>query len=343
LLSAISYCHSKNVVHRDLKPENLLIEGDAEELIIKVGDFGNSIIFDLKNKISGIFGSLYYMAPEVLDNNYNEKCDEWSCGIILFLLLTGKPPFRGKKTSELVNNIKYAKVITESQDFSAISQEAKDLIHRLMDRNLSKRISASEALSHAWLNKFLNPENPPTALLESVLSNLSLFTNTIKLKNAIFTYVATQCMSQAELKELNSAFKQLDKNSDGKLSKEELFAVYKQKFEGKTSEKEVENIMKNVDTDKSGFIDYTEFIQASLNQKIMFSKSNLEQAFRTFDIDGNGIITASEIAEIFSHDFIGEDAVWQGVLNQVDKNGDGNIDLKEFESILFDRYNSIQE
>ena len=76
LLSAVAYCHSHNVIHRDLKPENLLIQGNSEELLIKVGDFGNSVMYDIKSKISGIFGSLYYIAPEVLDNNYNEKCDE---------------------------------------------------------------------------------------------------------------------------------------------------------------------------------------------------------------------------------------------------------------------------
>ena len=76
LLASVSYYHSKNVIHRDLKPENILIEGKAEELFIKISDFGNSVIYDLHTKISGIFGSLYYLAPEVLDNKYNEKCDE---------------------------------------------------------------------------------------------------------------------------------------------------------------------------------------------------------------------------------------------------------------------------
>ena len=120
LLSAVAYCHSQNVIHRDLKPENILIEGNSEELMIKVGDFGNSAIFEVKSKISGIFGSLFYLAPEVLDNKYDEKCDEWSCGIILYVLLTGQPPFNGKSDRDIIHNIKYGILITEGSSFVKI-------------------------------------------------------------------------------------------------------------------------------------------------------------------------------------------------------------------------------
>lgn len=343
LLSAVSYCHSHSVIHRDLKPENLLLEGRADDLLIKVGDFGNSVIFNIKSKISGIFGSLFYLAPEVIDNQYNEKCDEWSCGIILFVLLTGKPPFNGRTDQEIIHNIKYGILITEGSAFSKISKEAKDLIHQLLNRDPQSRITAANAMNHPWIKKFLRSENPSEAVLGSVLSNLSTFTNTVKLKSAIFTYIAAQCISQDDIHQLTNAFKILDKNGDGKVSKDELLVIYKEIVGGVNPEKEVENIMRNVDVDGSGFIDYTEFIQASLNREIMFSKENLMKAFGMFDKDGNGCITAAEIAEIFSEGQLGEDAVWQGVLKQVDKNGDGEIDLKEFQAILLDKFNSPRD
>ena len=342
LLSAVAYCHSQNVIHRDLKPENLLIEGNSTEILIKIGDFGNSVIYDVKSKISGVFGSLYYLAPEVIDNKYDEKCDEWSCGIILYILLTGKPPFGGKNDREIIHNIRHGILITEGSHFSKISKEAKDLIHQLMDRNPITRISASFSLTHPWFKKFLKKETPSAAVLGSVLTNLSNFTNTVKLKSAIFTYIAAQCVSQGDLRELTNAFKLLDRNGDGKVSKEELLVVYKEVAGGVNPERDVENIMRNVDTDGSGFIDYTEFIQATLNREVMFSKANLDKAFGLFDKDKNGNITAEEIAEIFSEGQLGEDHVWKGILKQVDKNGDGQIDLKEFHEILLDKYAEIK-
>ena len=126
------------------------------------------------------------------------------------------------------------------------------------------------------------------------------------------------------------------------MSKEELLVVYKEVGGGVNPEKDVENIMRNVDTDGSGFIDYTEFIQATLAREVLFSKANLDKAFALFDKDKNGNISAEEIAEIFSEGQLGEDNVWKGILKQVDKNGDGQIDLKEFHEILLDKYAEIK-
>lgn len=83
------YCHENNIVHRDLKPENLLYESSKPGSAIKVVDFGTSRLFDPDKKMSQKIGTPYYIAPEVLDNNYDEKCDIWSCGVILFILLSG--------------------------------------------------------------------------------------------------------------------------------------------------------------------------------------------------------------------------------------------------------------
>lgn len=147
LLSAVTYCHSKNVIHRDLKPENIIIEESMGEFTIKVADFGSSVFFS-KAKIKGCFGSVYYIAPEVLENSYNELCDEWSCGVILYILLSGRPPFGGKSEAEILHNIKFGVMLTEGSAFDRVSREAKDLIKQLIERDLSKRITAKEALNH---------------------------------------------------------------------------------------------------------------------------------------------------------------------------------------------------
>ena len=108
LLSAITYCHSKGVVHRDLKPENILIESIGEDgrINIKVIDFGAALFFAPETKISETLGTPYYIAPEVLLGNYNEKCDVWSIGVILFILLSGTAPFNGPNDEEIMNAVK---------------------------------------------------------------------------------------------------------------------------------------------------------------------------------------------------------------------------------------------
>lgn len=108
ILSAIAYCHSREVVHRDIKPENILIESMTADgkINIKVIDFGTALFVPPDTKITQLLGTPYYIAPEVLKGNYNEKCDIWSIGVILFILLSGVPPFNGFNDDDIMDNVK---------------------------------------------------------------------------------------------------------------------------------------------------------------------------------------------------------------------------------------------
>ena len=105
ILTGVSYCHKNNIVHRDLKPENLLLDKPGPDATLKIIDFGTSAIFDTKKLLTQKYGTSYYIAPEVLNMNYNEKCDIWSCGVILYIILSGKPPFYGKNDQEILRSI----------------------------------------------------------------------------------------------------------------------------------------------------------------------------------------------------------------------------------------------
>jgi calcium-dependent protein kinase len=126
----------------------------------------------------------------------------------------------------------------------------------------------------------------------------------------------------------------LDRNGDGRLSKEELLIAYRAHNSEEKTQEIVENVMKTVDVDKNGFIDYSEFIAASINFQTLISKSNLEMTFRAFDRDGSGKISVVELKEMLGGEQEMSDCVWERVIKEVDQNSDGEIDLKEFINMM---------
>ena len=147
----VKYIHSKQYFHRDLKPENIvLMESEDKDIFIKLIDFGTSITIKGKN-LTQELGTIYYIAPEVFMNNYNEKADIWSCGIILYTMLCGHPPFCGNKENIIKSKILHSKLTFPSKEFKTVSSDAKDYIKSLLSYDPSKRPSAEEALNNEWL------------------------------------------------------------------------------------------------------------------------------------------------------------------------------------------------
>jgi len=139
-LQVINYCHSKNIVHRDLKPENILFSTKGSD-VIKVVDFGTYVHFDSDTKMRKLTGTYHYIAPEVLAYSYDEKCDLWSIGCILYIILVGAPPFPGDTEEEIIGKVKAGK-IEKSKAYKWISLDAKSLIKGLICLDPKKRLSA---------------------------------------------------------------------------------------------------------------------------------------------------------------------------------------------------------
>jgi len=205
VLSAINYCHEKNIVHRDLKPENILVEGN----IIKIIDFGTSRKFEANKLMSNSHGTPYYIAPEVLSNRYNEKCDIWSCGVILYILLCGLPPFNGRSDTEIMENVKTAK-FTFGKKFNHVSKMATDLIEKMLEYDFKKRPSAKECLNHEWFSSKI--EEVPIEISNQVIESLKTFNYKSKLQEAIYKFFVNQITTKEEKKvrsnigELNTVF-----------------------------------------------------------------------------------------------------------------------------------------
>lgn len=229
-------------------------------------------------------GTAYYIAPEVINKNYSEKCDLWSVGVILYVLLSGTPPFPGNTDKEILKRVTKGAFDFNGSEWNAISDEAKDLINQLLTYEPSKRISAKEALEHKWFEiASEKDENVNIEQMKKNMMNLQSFRAEQKLQQATYAFIASHLATKEEKRHLMETFKALDKNGDGTLSREEILEGYRQTMGEEEAEAEVNRIMAMVDLDKSGEIDYSEFIAATLDRKEMMSKDRLEQAFNMFD------------------------------------------------------------
>ena len=151
IMQAIAYCHGKNIAHRDLKPENILID-IKQKGAIKVIDFGTSHHYGKEQvNMHQMYGTPYYIAPEVLSGNYTEKCDMWSIGVMLYIMLCGSPPFNGSD-DQIIANVKRGNWEFRGHNWADISPEAKDLVSKLMTKNVNERLTAVGALAHPWIH-----------------------------------------------------------------------------------------------------------------------------------------------------------------------------------------------
>ena len=152
----IRYCHSLGIVHRDLKPENLLYKTKDEDSLLKVSDFGFSkfLIPKAQEQLFTACGTPTYVAPEIIGNfGYDSKVDCWSLGVILYVMLCGYPPFYAEENNELFQLIKECDYEFHEPYWDNISEDAKDLIKKLLVADPVKRLSAEEILKHPWITQ----------------------------------------------------------------------------------------------------------------------------------------------------------------------------------------------
>nr|XP_012142058.1 PREDICTED: calcium/calmodulin-dependent protein kinase type II alpha chain isoform X16 [Megachile rotundata] len=153
ILESVHHCHHNGVVHRDLKPENLLLASKAKGAAVKLADFGLAIEVQGEQQAwFGFAGTPGYLSPEVLKKEpYGKPVDIWACGVILYILLVGYPPFWDEDQHRLYAQIKAGSYDYPSPEWDTVTPEAKNLINQMLTVNPSKRITASEALKHPWI------------------------------------------------------------------------------------------------------------------------------------------------------------------------------------------------
>ncbi len=331
LMSAVNYIHTNNICHRDIKPENILLDTKKDN-IIKIIDWGTARFFDKNKKMNKISGTPYYIAPEVLFEKYDEKCDVWSCGIIMYILLCGYPPFNGENDSEILAKIKLGKFSFPDEEWEHVSDGAKDFIKKLLTFKPEERPSAGQCLEHEWL-KNNNKKQVNTTLSKKCLNNMRKFHAGRKLQQAALTYIVNYLMTKEEKNDMIEMFQSLDTNGDGVLSREEIYEGYRQTLGDVEARKEVDRIMDEIDMDKNGTIDYNEFVLAATNRQKLLNKEKLESTFKIFDKDGNGTISKEEIKSLLCAKTDDKKLIDE-IVKEVDQNGDGEISLNEFKEMM---------
>jgi len=343
IITAINYCHNQGIAHRDLKMENVLFLNDQKNSPIKIIDFGLSQCVEKKKLVQVLtrknygdvvmnapVGTPHYISPEVLNGKYNQKCDIWSAGVILFVLLGGYFPFDGDSDNEVYKAIKKKKFVFENEEWKNISNEAKDLIsHMLIDEN--KRYSAEEVLKHPWFAKMApNPQRLRGSKKISI-KQLENYKNSSNFKKFVLTYMATR-LKEKEIQELRRMFLRLDKNKDGTLSVDEIRKCFIQLNEEQKlniSTQEIQDIFNSIDLNNSKKIEYTEFITSMLEESAYCKEEKLMNIFRLLDKDGSGKISKNEIKKALNNENI-RDQDLNIFIHKFDLDGDGEIDYTEF-------------
>jgi calcium/calmodulin-dependent protein kinase I len=159
MLSSVAFLHSKNICHRDLKLENWVLESGKDVWSpLKLIDFGLSTHFSPGQRLSRVVGSSYYVAPEVLKKSYTEACDLWSLGVIVYMLLSGAPPFYGKNDEAIKASIVQGEYTFPHELFRDVSDEAMAFVSTLLSYNIEYRYTAEQALTHPWLAANCDPD-----------------------------------------------------------------------------------------------------------------------------------------------------------------------------------------
>ena len=328
VMSCIQYCHNHKVCHRDLKPENILYlnPGSEKDNIIKIIDFGLSqATGNLKTKV----GTAYYVSPEILKGKYTELCDIWSAGVILYILLSGEPPFNGDSDSQIYSKISEMKFTFPDNKWKNISKDAKDLINHMLVPE-KERYNAEKVLAHKW---FKNAPNVPLSEIKFNDRNLFLnFHKASEIKKMGLMFIASR-LDENEINDLKKVFSAFDKGKDGQISYEEFKAGLMDLKSNKISEKEIKELFQKIDVDKNGKIDYTEFIAASIDEANFYRKERMLEAFESFDKDGNGQISTKELLETLHLEKSQEEEIKKHI-KLVDTDGNGKISIEEFMDLM---------
>ena len=359
IISGVAYIHGMGIAHRDLKLENILFSTENPTSPIKIIDFGFSVFMDKNNekskedkkdkdnentdpkkfgfkRLKSKVGTLYYISPEIIKGNYDEKCDIWACGVILYILLAGYPPFSGNTDKEVYNLITNLKYDFDKERWKNISKYAKELIKNMLTP-AKNRFSAKQVLASKWFE--IKLKDNIDVNINNILDyrRINKYKNYNKLKKAILTFIASR-LSCEESSKLREIFLNMDEDKNGYISFEDFRKYVINEYDIDDlieNEEELKKGFEGVDIDHNNQIDYTEFLAANLDEKIFLKNEKLKEAFRIFDINDNGVIKRDDIIRVLKLEKLeNKNELADKIIEENDYDKDGKINFLDFVKIM---------
>ncbi|KAH7690058.1 Non-specific serine/threonine protein kinase protein [Dioscorea alata] len=323
-------CTERSTKHKyackSVSQQKLVSKNDVQDMRREI-----MILQHLTGKVyKDLVGSPNYVAPEVLRRNYGKEIDVWSAGVILYILLCGMFPFGAETDKGIFDAILQGHVDLKSAPWPSISNGAKDLVKKMLTQNPRKRITAAQALEHPWLR--VGGEAPDKPISSAVQDRLKQFRAMNQLKKLALKVIAEN-LSEEDMKGLRQMFMNMDTDRSGTITYKELKAGLSS-LGSRLIRKEIRQLMDAADVDKDGCIDYIEFITVIMHRHQLDNDENLYKAFQFFDKDGCGYITRDEIKQAMQEYGMGDDATIDEIIDDVDTNKDGRIDLEEFVAMM---------
>ncbi|CAO2822208.1 unnamed protein product [Amaranthus hypochondriacus] len=332
IVEVVQACHKHGVIHRDLKPENFLFANKKETAPLKAIDFGLSVFFTPGERFDEIVGSPYYMAPEVLKRNYGPEVDIWSAGVILYILLCGVPPFWAETEQGVAQAIIRSVIDFKRDPWPRVSDNAKDLVRKMLDPDPACRLTAQQVLDHPWLQNI--NKAPNVSLGETVKARLKQFSVMNKLKKRALRVIAEH-LSVEEVAGMKEGFALMDTGKRGKIGLDEL-KVGLRKLGHQISDTDLHILMDAGDVDKDGHLNYGEFVAIAVHLRKMGNDEHLQKAFLFFDRNKSGYIEIEELRDALSDDELDNNSeeVITAIMRDVDTDKDGRISYEEFATMM---------
>ena len=334
ILNAVSYQHSLKICHRDLKPENFMLakpNSNTQKLI----DFGLSTNFATQ-KMHTVVGSPYYLAPEVLEQEYDERCDLWSVGCIMYTMITGQVPFNGKTNLDVFDKIQDGKYDSQKLRNKSISSNALNVVSQLQTKDYKKRPYGEQILQHQWFkdirSEIRSEENKK--ITTEVVYKMKSFWGFSYFQREIIKLMVQIFEEDSEIERIKTAFYYLDTDHSGTLEIDEIMAFYEENNIHEDYSK-LSRIMNNFYQKQRGVVTFTELIATGLGREYFGDPERLKVIFKSIDLDKTGEITIDNIEQCFKRfgRYLTREKI-QDFVKECDDNDDGLIQFDEFVSLM---------
>jgi calcium-dependent protein kinase len=341
MIGAVCYLHGQGICHRDLKPENFLLSmpEDLQKVHVKLIDFGAARRFARDGFMTTKICALHYVAPELVSKKevqYNEKCDVWSLGVVLYLMLCGSPPFYGDDEMGVLKDIRKGRYTYEPRDiWEGVGKKAKDLIDTMLVVNPSARLAASEVASSTWFEEVCDLH--PADLTQALVYQMRAFGFQVTLKKIALQVIAQQ-LSDEMVAGVRMIFDSLDTHAKGSLKVSELAKAIKKVALPDVTENDINLMLAEVSQhDTMAQVSYTQFLAATIDHhQYLRSEDTVRAAFNVFDLKAQNSFGEFELTYLIRNNEVLEHLSQSGkidiktLIEEVDLNEDGRIDFDEF-------------